>query len=384
MKNQTIILLVVAGACGLVAMLGIKQYMAKQSEKEKIPQKLVLVASGPIKQGEQLTELNTEFKSVDAKACPDDAITDLGQIKDRALKFPRAQGDTILMSQLSEPGEFGAVINIPPGMRVITIPVDATTTHSGMLQPGNRIDLFLTYRHRDEGARREKETTIPLLEYIEVFAVDNQKFGVDASSENAKARHISLLVDIDQAMRLNTAKRKGVISTLLRSSEDLDAIKMAVFSEDDLHGNRTEINDSSALDTMEEPVETPPLAFNLGPEPDIMTSLQAELDEGHSGMSGPVEEKKEKDDDFWTMAIHQGGSVRVEKVNLLSEEPVATTGPSAVVDSPTSTGTQPLTGAVEGIPEFPMPFPTGPSKSGESGEPEEDLEKKAAELLELF
>ena len=56
-------------------------------------------------------------------------------------------------------------------MRVVTIAVDATTIHSGMLQPGNRIDLLLTYRERDPTDGLQKETTIPLMEYVEVFAV---------------------------------------------------------------------------------------------------------------------------------------------------------------------------------------------------------------------
>jgi pilus assembly protein CpaB len=51
MKNQTLILLVVAGACGLVAMLGVKQYMAKQNQKEEVPKAKALVATAPIKQG---------------------------------------------------------------------------------------------------------------------------------------------------------------------------------------------------------------------------------------------------------------------------------------------------------------------------------------------
>ena len=46
MKNQTLILLLVAGACGLVAMLGVKQYLNNQNGEGKEVQTIqVLVDS---------------------------------------------------------------------------------------------------------------------------------------------------------------------------------------------------------------------------------------------------------------------------------------------------------------------------------------------------
>ncbi|MEQ9409482.1 MAG: Flp pilus assembly protein CpaB [Fuerstiella sp.] len=329
MKNQTVILLIVAGACGLVTMLGVKQYLARQNHKEEVPKVQVLVAAAPIKQGTQLSEKNTQFITVDAETCPEDAVRDLEQIKERALKVPRGQGDWILVSQLTEKGDIGAVIGIPNGMRVTTIPVDATTTHSGMLQPGNRIDLLLTYRERDAATGQQKEKTIPLLEYIEVFAVDSQKFGIDASTENAKARNISLLVDTEQAMKLTLAIRKGTISTVLRSSEDMDKIKITELTEDSLNGtNHGEIKRRSTLEVQEQFTETPGFVLP-DPEPNIMTQLQAELELNGPSGSGPVppaETNTEDDDQYWVMAIHQGGGVRVERVNLNSDEPIDTTG----------------------------------------------------------
>lgn len=372
MKNQTVILLIVAGACGLVTMLGVKQYLAKQNQKEEVPKVTVLVATMPIKQGVPLTEQNTEFLTVEAETCPDGVVTDLEQIRERALKVPRGQGDWILVSQLTEKGAVGAVTGIPAGMRVVTIPVDATTNHSGMLQPGNRIDLLLTFRERDPSDGQQKEKTIPLMEYIEVFAVDSQVYGVDSSTENAKARNISLLVDTEQMMTLAVAKKKGSISTALRSSEDMEKIKLTEVSEDSFTGGQnTQINTRSTMDLLQEPEPTQGFAL---PTPDIMSQLQAEL-VTEPVASGPVPAQP-GDHDYWTIAIHSGGSVRVERVNQSSEEPIDTTGRPESRSAPTGLPQ----GSAAGL-----PAPKGPdSKADGKDNGFEELEEAAAGLLDLF
>lgn len=383
-------------------MLGIKQYMAQQNDKEATPTQKVLVASVSIRNGDQLSDKNTEYKVLEVGTFPKDAVTEadvkgvkdengklkkkgeLADIETRSVKMPREPGDWICKSQLTAPGAFGASGQIPPGMRVITIPVDATTTHSGMMQPGNRIDLFLTMRHREENAKREKEVTIPLLEYIEVFAVDNQKYGVDTSTENSKARNISLLVDPDQAMRLTTAKKKGTISTLLRSTDDKDSINVSQFSEDDLHGTQREINDISTLDTLNEAVPDP-IGFNLDADNDIRAQLQAELTE-NTPEPGRDNERTE-DDEFWTMAIHEGGGVRVERVSMVSDEPIDTSGRNSPAGR-TAAGFDP---AAVGVPPIAVPEPNenkpnenkpGDEEAEEDRTPEEELLDKVTELLE--
>lgn len=322
MKNQTLILLIIAGACGLVAMLGVKQYLDKQDQKDVKPTVTVLTALAPIKNGEALTTMNTQFITVDADQCPAGVVTDLEQIAERACKVPRGAGDWILVDQLGEKGQIGAVQSIPSGYRVATIPVDATTNHSGMLQPGNRIDLLLTFDDRDKETGLKVNRVIPLLEYIEVFAVDSTQFGVDQGGENAQARNISLLVNTEQMMKLAVAKKKGQISTVLRSSEDKDEIDFAGMDDSFLtsRGDTARIDDKSSLDTMG------PVGFAL-PEMDMMKNLQAEM--GDNGGSGPMQAVTETiPQNIWVMAIHEGGQVRVEHVNEDSDVPKDTRGNS--------------------------------------------------------
>ena len=319
MKNQTLILLLVAGACGFVAMLGVKQYLSKQNQKEVEPTVQVLVASSPIKQGDPLNELNTQFVTMDQKSCPKGVVTSLEQIEERALKVPRGAGDWIMVDQLTEKGATGISAVIPNGMRVITIPVDATTHHSGMIRPGNRIDLLLTYRRRDNISGQQSQKIVPLLQYIEVFAVDDKVYGISTGGENAQARNISLLVTPEQMMKLTLAKKKGDISTVLRSSEDMDEINIAEMTEETIEGRGGDVISSTSTLDVESAFSNE--RFALPAEP-VMTSLfQTEPQ-----ASAPVVAANVADDagDFWTMAIYEAGAVRVEKVNLKSDEPIDT------------------------------------------------------------
>lgn len=339
MKSHTIILLIVAAGCGLVAMLGVKQTLDGQG-KEDIPTADVLVASAPINAGEPLTELNVVFKTMPLDSCPEGVVTDMAQVAERSLKVPVVGGDWILASKLSEPGETGAGANIPKGMRVMTIPVDATKNHSGMLRAGNRVDVLLAYKSNEGGRTQEKVT--PFLEYIEVFAVDDKVYGVEKSTGGG-SKNISLLLTPNQAMLLPLAQSKGQLSIMLRSNSDKDELNSAGVTTADLEANG-EVNTTSTLDIRSElGLGLPESGFVL-PEmerkpPSVISQLQHEV-QG----SGPIGEQHTRPPaNTWTIAIYEKGGVRVEAVNLDSDEPIPTkketsSKPSAnpVVDELTS------------------------------------------------
>ncbi len=368
MKNQTLILLLVAGACGLVAMLGVKQHLNKNSGDNEDEQTVqVLVAANSITPGDTLTEQNTMFSTVNVDTCPEGLVTDLEQIEERSLKVARGVGDWIFVDQLTEKGQFGASAVIPEGMRVMTIPVDANKSHSGMLRPGNRIDLLLSDSHRDPTTGQQIRRVRPLLQYIEVFAVGAEVFGVNSGTGNTQARNISLLVTKDQMLILELADTKGDISTVLRSSSDKEQISMTGITENDLEGGNSDaVNSTSTLD-----VGRGLGGFALPPEePEgIIAQLANEF--------GPVRSQplvEDDDEEFWTMAIYEAGIVRVEKVNLNSDVPIEK-----------SEQQLPLNGASKssspqgGLPSAPVGGLEGPEGLDEGG-----LEELTSGLLDLF
>jgi hypothetical protein len=180
-------------------------------------------------------------------------------------------------------------------------------------------------------------------------------------------------------MKLQLAKKKGDISTVLRSSEDTDAMQITEMSEDSLgSAHAGEIDRTSTLDVRDQFAGNN--SFALPAEPNMMGMLQAELGAGHGG-TGPVENDDDNETvgEFWTMAIHEAGAVRVERVNLLSDEPVDTRSTPRSATPPRGPGKSPVPGQ--------------PSRPGSSPIPGLDdlkidnggtLEEAATGLLEMF
>lgn len=393
MKNSTMIPLVVAGGCGLVAMLGVKQYLANKDGENDVPMATALVASAEIEFGSPLTELNTRLINVPAATCPEDAVVDMEQVRDKALKISRSPGDMIRMSQLAE-GR-GKTVRIPDGMKVATIPVDATTNHSGILQPGNRIDILLTFSVKPRGGRDKIEKVAPILQYIEVFAVEDQVFGAEGSGgENLKARNISLLVTDEQAMKLTLARKKGDLSTMLRSNSDKGEIELTVLSEESLFGNREEtINETSSnvFDGLAETSFQMPELVSGEVEQNRETPMgmfaQLQAVSGESEMvSGPVD-ALHSTPQTWTMTIFERGVGRRVEVNLDSEEPLdlnpsQNVSPSLLPDTSASDAMSAAFGpSADG-------HQSGPSleelTSGISEQDAEEASSKLGPLLELF
>jgi len=371
MKSQTLILLIIAAGCGLVAMLGVQQVLNKKGEDD-VPKVRVLQASADIEIGVPLTELNCQYVMVDVGTVPEGAITDFKQTEERQLVIPVNTGDWITEKKLGERGLIGKVVNIPDGMQVCTIPVDATTSHSGMLQPGHRVDLMINYESRTEiGDRVQKVKRI--LQYVEVFAVDDKVYGRDGDGQASKAKNISLLVTPDQALFLELAKTKGRMSTVLRRTGDDVEVASSELTEGDLDsGQGTDIDTRTSLDANTIPKFGAEAEEEEQSDENIFAELQRSFQGGGSGpvMQQPVVSVVP---DTWQIAIWEGTNVRVESVDLNSDLPIPT---NAVQVAPVM--------SAQGGFQVPTP-PDAPAAEGpEQLEGLEELKDAASDLWSLF
>ena len=321
MKSQTIILLIVAAGCGLVAMLGVQQVLNKKSgdETEKIE---VLTAITDIDIGVPLTDMNCGFKLVDKELIPEGALTDFTATEERQLVIPVNVGDWITEKKLGERGLTGKTVMIPDGMQVCTIQVDATTSHSGMLKPGHRVDVMLNYDAKDdEGDSVNKVRR--LLQYVEVFAVDDKVYGRDGDGQNAKAKNISLVLSPKHAMYVEMAKHKGRMSTVLRRTGDDTEVAAVEISESDLDsGSDTEIDNRTALDANAIP-EFGEAEEEQQDADDIFIALNQSFS-GAGSSPGIQGAQGASDDGSWQIVIWEGTTARVEEVDLSTTLPTVT------------------------------------------------------------
>jgi pilus assembly protein CpaB len=127
-------------------------------------------------------------------------------------------GEPITDGGVVKPGDRGflaAVLN--PGMRAVSVPITPTSGNSGLIFPGDRIDLILTQTliTGDDSARRVSET---VLRTIRIIAMGTET-GDDADDgrNNEKAKTATLEVTPGQAETVALLTELGKLSLSLRS-----------------------------------------------------------------------------------------------------------------------------------------------------------------------
>lgn len=297
MKSKSIVLLAIAACCGLVAMLGIQQVLSGSNEGP--PMAKVLVARADINPGVPLDETLVGFKALPVEAIPPGAVTKKEDFDQRALKERGYPGQVILLANLGEKGQFGTTINIPEGMRVATVPVDATMTHSGMMKPGDRVDVLVTYKTTKPKLGTVSRTKT-LLEFIEVYATDSLRVGGATPDSEVQAKNVSLLVSPEQANLLQLAISKGPLHLTLRNK--LDDTPSKVGDIDDARLESTQALFDELADT--EPKEPEPVA-------EAPQQSFAEF-----AASTPVEPVAPPAKPTWQIKIYSGKEMKVEEVDL--------------------------------------------------------------------
>jgi len=303
MKTKPMLLLGVAAGCGLVAMLGVQQILAgKDKRVDTVP---VLVARQEIPAGLKLDASMVAFEERPKETVPEGVVTEASQYEDRSLKYRAFPGDFILQAKLGAKGEHGISSTIPLGMRLFTVPVDMTTVHSGMVRPGDRVDVMVTYKVKRLGAP-ETPRSKTILKFIEVFALDRIREGEGGeSNKGAKIENLSLLVTPEQAHVLALAKDLGKLQLALRSPQDKPA------NDENSSGiDETMFDELVATTGLERPAE--PVAAKPAPEP--APAFQNFL-KGLAGNAGKTAERPE-------LPKPEGWIIRIWENDKVSEEVV--------------------------------------------------------------
>jgi len=125
-------------------------------------------------------------------------------------------GDVILPTNVARPRDSGFLAAVvAPGMRAVTVSVDAVTGTAGLISPGDHVDVILRQATDDAtrpiGRRVVSET---ILRSTRVVAIDQQlaQGAEPGAKEGPAARTITLEVEPRAAERLAVAARLGRLS----------------------------------------------------------------------------------------------------------------------------------------------------------------------------
>ncbi|MBI2823559.1 MAG: Flp pilus assembly protein CpaB [Planctomycetia bacterium] len=223
MRPKSILLLVLALGCGLVAAIGINQVLANRTVQQAgdptdmVP---IFVALTDIGLGDPLTPEVLKLEEWPKTKAPTGALTKLEDIEGRRARAKFYGGEPIIEAKLLAKGDqgSGATDLIPKGFRVVSVKVD-DVSGSGLILPGDRVDV-LVHLQDSPGREVDKTSTRTFLHNIKVFAV-NDVFSRESNGETAiTAKTISLLVTPQQAEMVTMANEMGKIRLVMRSADD--------------------------------------------------------------------------------------------------------------------------------------------------------------------
>ena len=125
-------------------------------------------------------------------------------------------GQPITDASVVKPGDRGFLAAVlSPGMRAVSVPINATSGNSGLIFPGDRVDLILTQTLDGDTPRRVSETVLPNIRIIAmgVSTGDDPKKG----KHHEKARTATLEVTPREAESVALVTELGKLSLSLRS-----------------------------------------------------------------------------------------------------------------------------------------------------------------------
>jgi pilus assembly protein CpaB len=228
-----LLVIVVAGVAAL-GLLGIAAFsppppVVQEAEVAPPARVNILVAARAVQAGTLLKPEDLTAREVLLSDMPADALRDSPEIRadliGAMMRRTLPAGEPMRLDAVLRPGENGFLAAVlTPGMRAVTIGVDAVTGTAGLIWPGDRVDVILTQAFDETEvapARRVAGETV--LTAARVIAVDRHLVqGVQPSQVGDSLREtnrtVTLEVTPDQATRLAVAARLGRLSLALRAA----------------------------------------------------------------------------------------------------------------------------------------------------------------------
>lgn len=222
MNKKATIVISIALSAGLIAAWSAQQYISEkvamleqQAKVETVPR---VVAAYDLPEGTKIAAVHVAVREVpkewvsSGSILPDEFIQIEGQMVTVSLK----KGDQLLWANTAQLKNKPFSDKINPGRRAVTIPVDTINSVSGMLVPGDLIDLYVSFEYR------RKQITAPLLQGVLVMATGQQSRPSQDSKDSSSSRYSTVTLDTapEEAAKLVAARQAGTITALLRNPGD--------------------------------------------------------------------------------------------------------------------------------------------------------------------
>ncbi len=194
------------------------QLEANKVEPVKVETAKILVANDEMPAGTFLKEGNVRWAD-----WPKDGVAEtyfaeeegvLEDLSGAVVRTGLTAGEPLTVGRIVRPGDRGFLAAVlQPGMRAISVPINATTGISGFIFPGDYVDLLLTQSLKQGDSTRHASETV--LREVRVLAVDQRVSDQEGTPSVAKTA--TLEVTPKQAEEIAVVMEIGRLSLALRS-----------------------------------------------------------------------------------------------------------------------------------------------------------------------
>lgn len=232
-RQSPLVLLVAIGGVGLALLVGVVIGGRKAPPPTPAPVVAafdtipVIVPIEPVAAGTKGSEIRTRLVAFPRHQVPQGALTDLASFREARTVAALPANLPLFPENFTVGGGTGnpVIERIPPGMRAMTIKVDATSAVEGWARPGSVVDVLLVQRER---------TTV-VAERVQVLSAERSVAANDGASATVPST-VTLLTTQEQTLAINTAIPLGKIAFALRSTRDDAPWQQTSFRAQELQG----------------------------------------------------------------------------------------------------------------------------------------------------
>ncbi len=216
MRAKSLVLLVVALGCGMVAAVAVSKAVMDQGAGQPAEATVeIYVAKRNLEGSQKLTSEDFTLERWPQSRLPEGAIFKLEQIDGKYIKQNIFAGEPFIEAKLTAT-RAGLGDELPKGYRVFDIPSGGIT----YIKPGDHVDVIGTFKLEGNGNVAESKT---VMRNVRVFAINGNPAREADSKQTAGASTLQLQIKESQVEALTLAHKLGEMRISLRSSrEDAD------------------------------------------------------------------------------------------------------------------------------------------------------------------
>jgi pilus assembly protein CpaB len=262
-RNRLLLIGFIALALGAFVSLFVYRNLQSRTNSKTPPGEEVVVAADDLQVGSKIEDRDIRLVHFPSGELPAGCFHSKTKLVGRGVVLPISKGEFVLPNKLAgENAGSGLPSLIPPGMRAVSTRVNDTTSVSGFVQPGTRVDVLLT--GNPQGSSEQQTTTV--LENVAVIAT-GQKLERNSAGEAQSFPVVTLLVSPDDAEKLTLASSQGHIQLALRNPLDTKQEDIASVKSNSLYKGGAEPTPAAAPRSRPKHVEVqapqPPTAYTV-------------------------------------------------------------------------------------------------------------------------